>query len=247
MPTEGGFVAGTMVHTQEGLRPIEQIKVGDYVLSKPESGNGELSYKRVMQTFEHENSEVYLVNYVADTDEKKYRSEHVAATGNYPLWVERLGNYAETKVVSAWVSVDKFFDLAVTGSYPVFELYDGRLVKWDGSGPLVRTTTPEVGIVYMSESSLEFEEGWGVDFSKGFPERMLDEKGRWKSISLWNNELSAWEIEPDDYVKGENSILSRTGGHHPILRKVYNLEAEDTSTYFVGAAGVLVHSTSGNA
>ncbi|MCL2076530.1 MAG: Hint domain-containing protein [Betaproteobacteria bacterium] len=34
----GCFIAGTLVHTREGLVPIEQIKVGDWVLSKPESG-----------------------------------------------------------------------------------------------------------------------------------------------------------------------------------------------------------------
>lgn len=50
----GCFVAGTLVHTKEGLGPIEQIKVGDYVLSKPEEGGGETAYKRVVNTFEFE-------------------------------------------------------------------------------------------------------------------------------------------------------------------------------------------------
>ncbi|GAB6140812.1 hypothetical protein JCM14076_15410 [Methylosoma difficile] len=48
------FVAGTLVHTQAGLKPIEQIQMGDYVLSKPESGDGELSYQRVTRTYEYE-------------------------------------------------------------------------------------------------------------------------------------------------------------------------------------------------
>ena len=34
------FAAGTLVHTINGLVPIEQIKVGDLVLSKPEDGGG---------------------------------------------------------------------------------------------------------------------------------------------------------------------------------------------------------------
>lgn len=49
----GCFVAGTLVHTQEGLRPIEQIKVGDLVLSKHNSGTGKRAYKRVLKTFAH--------------------------------------------------------------------------------------------------------------------------------------------------------------------------------------------------
>lgn len=36
--TISGFVAGTLVHTDKGLVPIEQIKVGDMVLSKHQSG-----------------------------------------------------------------------------------------------------------------------------------------------------------------------------------------------------------------
>lgn len=84
MPTESGFVAGTLVHTQEGLKPIEQIKVGDYVLSKPdrggeiisaveaatttrlcsaESAEGKVSYKRVTRTFESESDELYYIAY----------------------------------------------------------------------------------------------------------------------------------------------------------------------------------------
>ena len=35
------FVAGTLVHTRSGPVPIEQIKVGDLVLSHPDQG-GEL-------------------------------------------------------------------------------------------------------------------------------------------------------------------------------------------------------------
>lgn len=35
-----GFVAGTLVHTKSGLVPIEQLKVGDLVLSQPDEGGG---------------------------------------------------------------------------------------------------------------------------------------------------------------------------------------------------------------
>lgn len=43
----GGFLAGTLVHTKHGLKPIEQIQVGDWVLSKPAFGEGEQAYKQV--------------------------------------------------------------------------------------------------------------------------------------------------------------------------------------------------------
>lgn len=39
-----GFVAGTLVHTDKGLVPIQDLKVGDKALSKPEDGNGAMAY-----------------------------------------------------------------------------------------------------------------------------------------------------------------------------------------------------------
>ena len=51
-----GFVAGTLVHTDKGLVPIQDIKVGDLILSKPvssksEDGSGDIEYKPVLSTF----------------------------------------------------------------------------------------------------------------------------------------------------------------------------------------------------
>ncbi len=47
------FVAGTLVHTNRGLVQIQNIKVGDKVLSRDENNpNGELVYKPVTSTFE---------------------------------------------------------------------------------------------------------------------------------------------------------------------------------------------------
>lgn len=46
------FVAGTLVHTDKGLVPIEKLKVGDMVLSRHEDEpEGELVYKRILNTF----------------------------------------------------------------------------------------------------------------------------------------------------------------------------------------------------
>ena len=58
-----GFIKGTRAHTKDGLKPIEEIKVGDYVLSKPESGEGEVAYKRVVRTVKWEGCETWLVSW----------------------------------------------------------------------------------------------------------------------------------------------------------------------------------------
>ena len=59
---DGCFVAGTLVHTSTGLVPIEQVRVGDRVLSQPES-QGERAYRRVIGTVVHQDHEVTLVQY----------------------------------------------------------------------------------------------------------------------------------------------------------------------------------------
>lgn len=63
----GGFVAGTLVHTKNGLVPIEKIRIGDCVLSQPEE-TVELVDKQVLRTFSFEDKQVCLVEYawVAD-------------------------------------------------------------------------------------------------------------------------------------------------------------------------------------
>ncbi len=79
------FVAGTLVHAKEDLRPIEEIKVGDYMLSKPESGTGELAYKRVTKTFVHENREVFGITYGVDGE-----AVLLVTTAEHPFWIPKL-------------------------------------------------------------------------------------------------------------------------------------------------------------
>lgn len=98
-PHAGGFVAGTLVLTQEGLRPIEEIKVGDWVFSKPENGEGEQAYKRVTITYEFEDKEIWYLSYANHNDFKNVGDSlvgSICATGDHPLCLA--GFYEE------WVS-----------------------------------------------------------------------------------------------------------------------------------------------
>ena len=82
----GCFAAGTLVHTKDGLKPIEQIQVGDWVLSKPESGEGEQAYKRVVNTFSFEDRVVRRVTYSVMRN-GSWEHERLIATDNHPFWV----------------------------------------------------------------------------------------------------------------------------------------------------------------
>lgn len=75
------FVAGTKVQTDEGEKNIEDIKVGDKVLSKNEE-TGKVAYKEVTATFNHETDEIYQIH-VGD--------QVIESTYNHPFYVKDKG------------------------------------------------------------------------------------------------------------------------------------------------------------
>ena len=87
------FAGGTLVHTKNGLVPIEQIQVGDWVLSKHEGGEGEREYKRVTKTFVHEDREVIRI---ACGGNECY--QNIIVTPEHPIWVQGKGWRAANKI-----------------------------------------------------------------------------------------------------------------------------------------------------
>ena len=79
------FVAGTLVHTREGLKPIELINVGDFVLAQPEF-QGERAYRQVKKTFQREPQSLIAVTIASGS-----RREAIAATLEHPFWVKGAG------------------------------------------------------------------------------------------------------------------------------------------------------------
>jgi hypothetical protein len=112
------FAAGTLVHTREGLVPIEQIKVGDWVLSKPENGR-ERAYKRVVKTFALAPERVIEVRYHGDGNQKLF--DRITCTANHPFWVDELG----------WTSAENLYRNWTRENW--LELADGRNVRAYGT------------------------------------------------------------------------------------------------------------------
>ncbi|MFC5701645.1 polymorphic toxin-type HINT domain-containing protein [Cohnella faecalis] len=75
------FTAGTKVQTDEGEKNIEDIKVGDKVLSKDEK-TGDVAYKEVTDTFNHETDEIYSIQVGGQT---------IESTFNHPFYVKETG------------------------------------------------------------------------------------------------------------------------------------------------------------
>jgi hypothetical protein len=142
----GCFIAGTLVHTKEGLVPIEKISVGDWVLSQPET-TGAFAYKRVARTITFENKEVVSVDFAtADS------IGTVVATGNHPFWVKGVG----------WTRAD----LLKVGEE--LELKGGVKCTVFNRSPVFRTDHPNLGWIEGGFGNSNAD-GWGrlIDFRNG--------------------------------------------------------------------------------
>lgn len=125
------FAAGTLVHTKEGLVPIENIKEGDWVLSKPENG-GEQAYKRVLKTFAHAPTRVMRVRYFLGDDWN--HCYPITTTLNHPFWV----------VDQGWMAAKDLGDEIGSGGKKL-ELSDGSQVTIQGTGNIYVSEQPGVG------------------------------------------------------------------------------------------------------
>lgn len=153
----GCFVAETLVHTKQGLVPIDQIKVGDWVLSQPEAA-GARSYKPVANTFRFEAKQVYVVKWYTAAALAAARQANptvplqefhaTVVTGNHPFWVKGRG----------WTEADHL------ANHNELELADGHAALVSTIDKVYRTTLDNVGWV----------RGRGIDDDYG---RLLDLRG----------------------------------------------------------------------
>ena len=249
----GGFVAGTLTHTREGLQPIEQIKVGDYVLSKPESGVGEPSYQRVAQTFEYEDRAVFLVSWSILDSPFPWPEQEPAffvVTGAHPIWVTRLVDRDDNSVreVNAWMSIEEFYNINFefnvvqnkAGVDADVELHDGRAAQLGSVKPLLQSRDPNIGVGFK-ESAYWGENCSGpeVRFLTDGPAVAKQSNGLFAEVGLDVHDLISYDHYP------ARSLIRRSEGYLPMQRKVFNIEVDTNHTYFVGKTGILVHNTSG--
>jgi len=83
------FAAGTLVQTSEGMVPIEEIEIGDLVLSRSDE-TGEVTYKPVINTIVSYPEVILTLTYVIDSQ------QHVLiTTPDHPFWVVETGSWEE--------------------------------------------------------------------------------------------------------------------------------------------------------
>ena len=219
----GCFVAGTLVHTKEGLKPIEEIRVGDWVLSKPENGAGEQAYKRVTKTFRFENKEVMLLEFftVAEFERAKLigdafdairneMKQYLVATSNHPFWINGVG----------WTAAYNIDD-AVRAGVPTFQTANGDLAHAGYSGTLYREPLA-TGVAWFEIPEAAEDGVIPVDLDHGEPQADL----KWSKLQSREGRKVGMQYP--------TSTLHQT---------VYNIEVEDYHTYYVGRMGIWVHNT----
>jgi hypothetical protein len=135
LPEEACFVAGTPVHTERGLVPIEQIRIGDRVLSRPETG-GEITYKPVANTFVHADKEICVLQFMVHNE---IVSRSAVATLNHPFWIDKVG----------WVAAGE-----VRPGNKLF-LHDGQEAFVVRVAKVLQTEIPEVGWTHDDDGSFE--------------------------------------------------------------------------------------------
>ncbi|MCA9639636.1 MAG: hypothetical protein KC492_03050 [Myxococcales bacterium] len=82
------FVAGTLVLTNSGYRPIEQVRAGDFVLALPDDGeeSGTPSWRRVKETFSRQSVTVDLIVELPGGDPLR-----IGTTLGHVVWVRDRG------------------------------------------------------------------------------------------------------------------------------------------------------------
>ena len=89
------FIAGTLVATSDGLKPIEDIEVGDKVLAYDHE-TGEQAYKPVVRLFRNETDKWYHVH---------ANEQDITCTAEHPFYVADIDEFVPAKDLKAGQSV----------------------------------------------------------------------------------------------------------------------------------------------
>ncbi len=225
-----GFVAGTLVHTDKGLVPIQDIKVGDRVLSRSESSGQEApsEYKPVTKAFCSGKGEIVRLTYCKDEDfEVANADTHVIfITRNHPVWVESVNRWIPIINLEPGVGISNFEgqkDLTVLSIETVFGIKKNNKLYATCAHP-----------TYGNDDSDEVD--MFIHFDKiSYVAELHDSEFKYVDIAYDNLDTEFKDIAFEAFCN------SRT-----VSIPTYNLEVKDYHTYFVGNKGLWVHDINNN-
>lgn len=274
---QSGFVAGTLVHTKDGLKPIQEIKVGDLVLSKPvlskpEDGTGEPTYKPVLKTFVHEEKQIWMVRAqkssemfdkngaVIDLDahDEATSSVEFLATPNYPVWVVGMNLPKDRPDVifydqPHWKRVDELqqHEVAINA--------EGVMYRMTFVQPVYRFANPAAAELSDNTDYYWYEANYGKDYQQDYvhgdvrPDPDVTEEeyrgmGRIHDIAQYHQKgrHGTYVKDMSGNVDSINKLRTSDGEFIPYTTTVYNFEVADNHTYFINYAKLWVHDSNCN-
>lgn len=246
--TTSGFVAGTLVHTDKGLVPIDKLKVGDMVLSKHESGEGEQAYKRVVKTFKSaEKMPIVRVSFYGQRTDGQYGQMHIFCTDNHPFWVIGKG----WRLASQLIHDDSgYYDSLIDLNERPIDLIDWMCF-------LRTTSVPDIA---LSANSIEWKEHDGFSMMIDFRNNKPILIGGGGSLFSGISDSRSWHPDEDIHYLPKNDTDAETQFYYQAIDEdfrraddelfnnlyrayVYNIEIEDFHTYFIGKAGIWTHAS----
>jgi transcription-repair coupling factor (superfamily II helicase) len=242
--TVSGFVAGTLVHTEKGLVPIEQLKVGDMVLSKHESGEGEQAYKRVVRMFKsEEKKKIIYVSYLIANHDDSVKTGYLFCTKDHHFWVK--SSNEEQKM--SWLPA---INLTMWKNHELETYNDKYAVMFNiensDENKFLRAS-PNGEIAYLHYHCHKLDPEGVIDFRGNCP---IIISGKGLNISTIDVTESLDAIKHTDKDLADNELIELNELLHKAINQgidfeahVYNIEVEDFHTYFIGKAGILTHTS----
>ncbi|MCW8038203.1 MULTISPECIES: hypothetical protein [Acinetobacter] len=239
-----GFVSGTLVHTDKGLVPIQEVKVGDLVCVK--STSDELIGARVKGIIVNQEQEIWALTYFNPIPVNGFFNRAIVlVASDQQVWVsEYEDDVGEVNAINGWVRVDELYQCEAKG------LLENQQVIGLVANPIL--ATPSLSLGYTVE---EFE--WNPEYlctvnsgqtalfgikhlTGGLASRYDVEK----EIVPYNKEVIKI-AQLDDVPVAEflayyqNAQLK--GYEHKFKHSTYQLQLDQHQYYFVQKKGILVH------
>lgn len=253
------FIAGTLVHTDKGLVPINKIKVGDRVLSRDENNpDAENVYKRVVSTFK--SAEKKRIIHQCYLTQEGYG--YLFCTEDHPIWADHFKGAVEDE--NGKLIPERTHDGWIPALY--LSSYDKHALRTVDNGlafiESFETTSKATSILgknciglwdngygeYADEFITVTEDDYTI-WERGYRMRSVDGVTRAvpePSMLLPNEKVCHYMPGEEPEYYGEPVEVAEDEGKD-YCAYVYNIEVEDTHTYFVGAAGIWVHNCGGAA
>lgn len=222
MNKNSGFVAGTLVHADQGLIPIQNIKVGDLVLSKPKNDpDANLVYQQVTQFLIKENQFIRAMYLGGPLNTEEDRYAYLISEFLFTSFDFSFNTFDKKGMFDIDISKQKQILASELACGDPLLHFSGQFIDVIENLRLYQTTKPDKAFYMVFP-----------DYDAGI---FLDVNAYKNNKLIVPNSLEDESLEVVNWDENEYPIADE------YIDTVYHLEVEDFHTYFVGELGVWVH------